>query len=120
VYADLVVPGGTCVPGDGVQQEGVGIVATGRVVVPGLIDTHAHTRAGVLRPGEAADIAVLDLRREWAIDRRRLCSKRTIGPCDGRTVRGKPAQTIVNGKVVDEDGEVLGHPGDGRFVRASH
>jgi len=75
---------------------------------------------GVLRPGGAADITVLDLHREWTIDRRTLHSKNTISPFDGWTVRGKPTQTIVNGTVAYEDGEVLGRPGDGRFVRASH
>jgi allantoinase len=73
---------------------------------------------GTLRVGGAADITILDLRREGVIDRRKLHSKTTVTPFHGWKVRGMPTHTIVNGKVVYEEGTIRGKPGDGRFISA--
>lgn len=75
---------------------------------------------GTLRVGGAADITILDLGREWTIDRHKLHSKTTVTPFHGWKVKGKPAHTIVNGKVVYEESRVVGKPGDGRFIPARH
>jgi dihydroorotase len=38
-------------------------------------------------------------------------------PYDGRKVKGVPICTILRGKVVMQDGKVVGQPGDGEFIR---
>ncbi|MFQ5693290.1 MAG: hypothetical protein ACE5IM_09645 [Nitrospinota bacterium] len=35
---------------------------------------------------------------------------------DGRTLKGAPVMTLVRGRVVYEEGEVIGEPGWGRDV----
>ena len=37
-------------------------------------------------------------------------------PLEGQTLKGFPIRTIVRGKTVMEDREVVGSPGDGTFV----
>jgi len=75
---------------------------------------------GVLRPGSAADVTIVDLAQKSVIDRRKLHSKTTVTPFDGWPVQGMPTHTIVNGKVAYENGRVLGKPGEGRYIPARH
>lgn len=78
-----------------------------------------YPQKGALQPGADADITVYDPRPEVTIDRSRLFTQ--ARDCDhlyhGMTMQGQVTTTIVNGKIVYHDGEVIGRPGDGRFVR---
>ena len=38
-------------------------------------------------------------------------------PYEGLAVTGWPVMTILRGKVVAEEGKILGEPGDGAFLR---
>lgn len=75
---------------------------------------------GTLRVGSIADIGIWDIDREWTIERHSLHSKCTATPFHGWSVRGQPSHVIVNGTVVYADGEVVGRPGSGRYVPATH
>jgi len=55
---------------------------------------------GRLAPGMAADITVLDPDLVWTYDVNRSYSKSRNTPFDGRTFRGAPVATMVNGKFV--------------------
>ena len=55
---------------------------------------------GTLQTGAPADIAVLDLDREWTIDRDKVQSKSKNTPFHGMTVWGKAAYTLVGGRVI--------------------
>jgi dihydroorotase (multifunctional complex type) len=72
---------------------------------------------GGLREGNYADLVVVDLHAEWRIDASRFHSKAKYSPFDGWRVRGKPVKTLVNGRLVMEDGEILAEPGDGCVVK---
>lgn len=63
--------------------------------------------AGVIAPGKDADLTVLDLDTEWAVDASAFYSKCKMSPFDEMIFKGKAAATIVNGDVVMKDGEVL-------------
>jgi len=58
---------------------------------------------GVIQPGSDADIAVLDLDREWTIDDAKLQSRSKITPWNGRRVKGLPVHTLVRGRFVMRD-----------------
>jgi dihydroorotase len=62
-----------------------------------------YPRKGVIAPGAEADIAVIDLTREWAIDDARLQSRAKITPWHGRKVKGLPIHTLVRGRFVMRD-----------------
>ena len=104
-------------------------VNKGRLTLSRLVELCSTTPArifglypgrGVLRAGSAADVTILDMQKEGVIDRHKLHSKTTVTPFDGWKVKGMPTHTIVNGKVVYANGQVLGKPGDGHFVPAHY
>lgn len=74
---------------------------------------------GSLTPGSDADIVLLDLNRKWTITNESVLSKIEWTPYDGREVRGAVVRTMVRGKDVWIDGEVVGQPGHGKKAVAS-
>ena len=75
-----------------------------------------YPRKGAIQTGADADFAIVDLDQSATIDQARLHSKSHIAPWHGHDVRGMPVCTIVRGRVVARDGELVGEPGWGRPV----
>lgn len=71
-------------------------------------------KKGTLAPGSDADIALLDLDREWTITNDSVLSKIGWTPYDGRRIRGAVDRTLVRGVDVWAGGEVVGQPGHGK------
>ncbi len=59
-----------------------------------------YPRKGVIQPGSEADIAVVDLGREWTIDDSKLQSRSKITPFQHMRVKGLPIHTLVRGRFV--------------------
>jgi dihydroorotase (multifunctional complex type) len=78
-----------------------------------------YGRKGLIAEGADADLTLVDLSAKTVVDRAKEFSqsKHTDYFFHGKTFQGKVVRTIVNGKTVFANGEVLGKPGDGRFVR---
>ncbi len=74
-------------------------------------------RKGALQVGSDADIVVADLDRDDVIDQRELHSRSKISPWHGRSITGRPRHTIVRGRVVVRDGDLIGSAGWGRPVQ---
>ena len=55
---------------------------------------------GTLTEGAAGDVTIFSTDREWTYDVNKSFSKSRNSPFDGRTFRGGPVATIVNGRVV--------------------
>jgi allantoinase len=72
---------------------------------------------GVIQAGADADIALVDMKREWSIDQSQLFSKSKITPWHGRRVQGGPVLTLVRGRIVMEGGRIVAEPGWGRPAR---
>ncbi|MBV9077469.1 MAG: dihydroorotase family protein, partial [Methylobacteriaceae bacterium] len=76
-----------------------------------------YPRKGVIAPGAEADIAVVDLAREWTIDDAKLQSRAKITPWHGRKVQGLALHTLVRGRFVMRDRALVeGTRGLGRSV----
>ncbi len=71
-------------------------------------------RKGHLGCGADGDVTIVDVRRESTIDQERLHSKNKFTPFHGFRVKGLPVYTIVRGRVVMENGEIVGTP-EGRL-----
>jgi dihydroorotase len=67
-----------------------------------------YPRKGVIQPGTDADIAVVDLARQWSIDDAKLQSLSKITPFHGRRVTGLPIHTLVRGRFVMKDRTLVG------------
>jgi dihydropyrimidinase len=72
---------------------------------------------GDLQPGSDADIVLFDPRPERVLSAAELHSRAGFSPYEGLTVTGKVHTTICRGRVIYQDGVMVGRPGFGRFVK---
>jgi dihydroorotase-like cyclic amidohydrolase len=103
-------------------------VNAGRVTLERVVDLCAtnparlvglYPRKGAIAPGSDADLVVLDLDRRDTITAARSYSKCGWTAFEGREVHGVPIMTILRGRVIVEDNQILAEPGSGRFVGAT-
>jgi dihydroorotase-like cyclic amidohydrolase len=71
---------------------------------------------GFLRVGNDADLIFVDMKQKRRLDNGQIFSKCGWTPYHGKEMAGDVVLTMVRGKVVMRDGEVIGEPGWGRFV----
>jgi dihydropyrimidinase len=90
----------------------VEVFATNPARITGL-----YPRKGVIAPGSDADVVLWDPAVDRTIAMEHLHHDGDYSPWEGWRVRGWPVTTILRGRVVVEDGRLLGRPGDGRFVK---
>jgi len=72
---------------------------------------------GRIERGYCADLVVIDPDRQYEIDASNFYSKAKYSPFDGWTVTGRPAKTFVSGRLVMDEGEIVGEPGTGQVIR---
>lgn len=84
----------------------LGLVEEGLLTLPELIAKMTVNAARILRipkgtlaDGADADITVIDLEREWTVDRALFRSRGKNTPFHNRTLRGKAVLTIVGGEL---------------------
>lgn len=71
---------------------------------------------GSLEVGTDADIVIVDMEQEYTFHQADLHSRTKLSPYDGWKLKGKPVKTILRGRTVAKDGELVGEPG-GKFIR---
>src|SRR5262249_28164168 len=78
-----------------------------------------YPRKGTIRVGADADFTVIDLDRETTIDTARYYSRGgpLARPFHGRRCKGAPVMPIVRGRVVMREGQVVGEPGWGVWLK---
>ncbi len=60
--------------------------------------------------GNEATFTVVDLKREWTFKPEEVYTKAKWSPWEGRKLKGKVVMTILRGRVVMEDDEIVGKP----------
>lgn len=75
-----------------------------------------YPQKGVLAVGSDADIIVLDPQKKWSIHAENLHSTAGWTPYEGMELSGKVETTVVRGKIVYQNGEIIGEKGYGRFI----
>lgn len=90
------------------------LVMTGLLTQDQLIDRMSCRPAailgvahGSLKPGFAADLALIDIKKERVIDRETFLSKGKNTPFDRWPVYGVPVLTMVAGRVIMRDGMIV-------------
>lgn len=104
-------------------------VNKGRISLERLVDAMSTRPAklfdlfpkkGALKVGSDADIVLVDMKREGKLEADKLHTKaRDAFIYDGWNVKGLPTMTMVRGKIVMENGEIIGSPGWGEFLTPS-
>ena len=74
-----------------------------------------YPKKGDIVLGADADIVICDLDKPFQIKGEDLHTIQKITPYEGIQGKGMPVMTLVRGKVVFEDGQVIGKPGYGVF-----
>ncbi len=75
-----------------------------------------YPRKGRIRVGADADFTIVDLSAERKVSASNLHYKVGWTPYEGWTLKGWPTATIVRGRVVMKDGEILAKEGSAQFV----
>ncbi len=88
---------------------------TGRLSLPEIIEKMAWAparvfglEAGSLSKGMPADITVIDPELSWIVDDKNFYTKGSHSPFVGRELKGKAVMTLVDGKIVMQDGKING------------
>ena len=82
------------------------LVRTGKMSLERLVEAMSEAPrrifriGGALEPGMPADLAIIDLEKEYIIDSRNFLSKGKATPFDGWTVRGEVLMTLKDGSAV--------------------
>ena len=76
-------------------------------------------RKGSVAVGADADLTLVDLERASTISAAQLHGKNNLSPFEGRATIGAVATTIVRGRIVVRDGQLIGHAGWGQPVRTN-
>lgn len=104
------------------------LVSTGRVSIERFVDitsTNAakilgmYPRKGAIATGSDADIVLFDPDLKKTIRLEDLHADSDYSIWDGFECGGYPVTTILRGKVIVEDGQLLGSPADGRWLERS-
>ena len=78
-----------------------------------------YPQKGVIAEGSDADLILVDLNQSTTIDKTQLFTQAKL--CDylydGMSFQGKVQMTLLAGKTIFHDGEVIGQAGWGQFVR---
>jgi dihydroorotase len=101
-------------------------VHAGRLSLPRLVDLTSAGPArifglpakGRIAEGADADLVLVDLARRETITNARIASRCGWTPFDGHEVTGWPVATVLRGRVVVREGEVIGEP-SGQALRFS-
>ena len=76
-------------------------------------------RKGSVEVGADADLTLVDLDRAGEIHAANLHGMNNVSPFEGRSTVGAVVTTIVRGKLVVRDGELIGQPGWGQPARTN-
>ncbi len=74
-------------------------------------------KKGILRPGSDADFVIWDQNAAWTIRHDALHERVDYTPYEGFHVLGKPVLTVSRGEIIARDGQFVGTPGRGRFIK---
>ena len=73
-------------------------------------------RKGTIQVGSDADLCIVDLNVSKEVKPDMLKSPSDFSVYEGWTVKGWPILTMVRGKIIMKDGEIVGPKGHGRFI----
>ncbi|WP_405235862.1 dihydroorotase [Lentisalinibacter orientalis] len=98
-------------------------VHEGRYSLEFVVDRTSHAIAdifgvqhrGYVREGYYADLAIVDMDDPWTVSTDNLLYKCGWSPFEGVTFRSRIRTTLVNGRVVWDDGRIVGDPAGQRM-----
>ena len=77
---------------------------------------NTYPMKGSMQIGTDADFVIVDLDKEYTFHQESMHSRTKMSPYDGMHMKGLAVQTILRGKTIAKDGEIIGGP-SGHFIR---
>jgi allantoinase len=103
---------------EGVHKRGLGLSDLVRMMSSNPARIYGiYPRKGALVPGSDADLVVVDLEKKWIVQENDLFYQNPQSPFVGYELTGVVERTILRGRTVFQNGEILVKPGFGRVVR---
>ena len=75
-----------------------------------------YPQKGAIQVGTDADLVLVDMEKEYVFHQEELHSRTKLSPFDGAHFKGKVVETVLRGKIMAKDGEIVSEP-CGRFIR---
>lgn len=100
-------------------------VNTGRISVPRLVQLLSETPAkifgyypqkGIIAPGSDADLVIFDSLESFTIEHNNQHSQANYTLYEGRECLGRPVWVMQRGRVLIEGGQLVGTPGQARYL----
>ncbi len=106
---------------EGVHKRGLPLTSLVRLLVSNPARLFGlYPQKGSLLPGADADLAVVDLNKEWTLESEMLFSRHKISPYVGMHFKGSVERTVLRGRTVFKDGEITAEPGYGRLLKPDY
>jgi allantoinase len=106
---------------EGVHRRGLALPALVRMTATSPARIFGlYPEKGAIAPGADADLVIVDPDREWTLEADRLMYRNRHSAYVGSSFRGAVTRTLVRGRTVYLDGEVVAAPGFGQLVLRSH
>ena len=71
---------------------------------------------GKLQPGTDADLVIVDLDKEKVVDAKDLKGYSDFSVYEGMSLKGWPVATMLRGKIIAKDGDIVGEP-EGKYLK---
>ena len=79
-----------------------------------------YGKKGDIRIGFDADLLIVDPQKEWEITEESLLYVNKMSAFAGMKGKGIPVMTIIRGKVIAQDGKIVGNKGYGKLIKRIH
>ncbi len=99
---------------------------TGRLSLEKLVELMAlnpakihglYPQKGVLQVGSDADLVIVDPQYSKVVDPNELATNSDYNPYEGWRLWGFPGMVLSRGEVIVQDGQFIGKPGRGKFIK---
>jgi dihydroorotase-like cyclic amidohydrolase len=102
---------------EAINRRGIDLVTLARVLSENAARMYGiYPRKGTIAVGSDADLVVVDQDKELTLGQRRTRGRSDYSLWEGRRVKGAPVMTFLRGRLVMENGEVIGDKGFGHPV----
>lgn len=104
---------------DFVNKEKISLIDMVRLTSKNPTKIYNVINKGLIKEGYDADFTIVDLKKKKMINNDWIASKTGWSPYNGINVKGWPIYTIIRGKIVMQEDQILGEP-IGQKIKFSH